>query len=128
MSREEEIKKHCKQVQLTCIQLYGSDSIESYVGFYHDYIEDDIMSLQDIIKELKEIGFYQKEDFTNALIAITRLKNEKYFDYINRVKSNKIATRVKVADLITNLYLRELEPVETLKERYQKALKILLSD
>ncbi len=39
----------------------------------------------------------------SALKHLTRGKNEKYFDYIERVKLNPIATKVKLVDLEDNM-------------------------
>lgn len=60
----------------------------------------------------------------DAIIAITRGDNEKYFDYINRVKQNQIARKVKIADLKNNLEDRGFYS-KSLHKRYKKALDIL---
>ena len=59
---------------------------------------------------------------------ITRDRDETYFEYIKRLKEyNDVCTRVKIADLKHNLSRTEtLRP--SLKERYEKALRILLED
>lgn len=58
-------------------------------------------------------------------------KNEKYFDYIDRVKANQLTTNVKLSDLKDNMNLERLKKVteRELKrlEKYNKAKEILES-
>ena len=59
--------------------------------------------------------------YWSGLNAITRKKEETYFQYIERVKLHKTATIVKIADLKTNLQAC----TDSLRKRYLKALNIL---
>lgn len=54
--------------------------------------------------------------------CLTRKPNEKYFDYINRVRENELCVKIKIADLKDNL--RDGCPA-SLRGRYMKALEIL---
>ena len=61
---------------------------------------------------------------------ISRKKNEKYIDYIDRLKGNKIAKKVKLADLMDNYSRRinyaSLSKVDVQKiKKYKKAYKRL---
>ena len=92
-----------------------SDEIGVAVAFLHDVVEDTEYTLEDL----------RRNDFSDetldAVDAITRRKNEKYFDYIRRLSSNPIAKRVKIADLQESLSQGDL----SLSTRYYKALKML---
>lgn len=69
------------------------------VAMLHDIIEDTDMTLD----ELKEKGF--NDNVINAIDCITRIKDEKYVDYINRLCYNDIARLVKIMDLQHNMDL-----------------------
>lgn len=92
---------------------------ETVVALLHDIIEDEKVKLSDLTFN---------ESVKNALAAITRRKGEKYFDYINRLKTNEIARYVKIADLNHNLQNRGYEIPTSLRERYEKARAILLQE
>ncbi len=66
---------------------------EKLVALLHDVCEDKSFTLE----QLEEKGFPKK--IVLALDAITPRDDETYDDYINRVKSNKLALAVKIADL-----------------------------
>ena len=95
------------------------------VGVLHDVIEDTEVTLADIGSEITE------EEF-NALDSISRRDRENYWDYIERVKGNEIATIVKLADLRHNSNLDRLLLVERpgsiikMQERYAKAYVYLM--
>ena len=63
------------------------------VPLLHDVIEDSEYTLDD----LKDNGF--TEEIIEAVPAITKDKNMSYDDYLNRVKGNRLARKVKLADL-----------------------------
>jgi len=93
---------------------------EKIVAVLHDVIEDTDHSLLDLSLE----GF--SENIIDAIDAITKRDNETYFEYINRVKENPLATKVKLADLKHNSLLeRQFEKSGGLIERYLKAYRIL---
>lgn len=70
---------------------------EKIVGVLHDVIEDTSITFEDLHAE----GF--SLEIISALKHLTRGKNEKYFDYIERIKLNPIAIKVKLADLEDNM-------------------------
>lgn len=100
-----------------------NDEYTTCVALLHDVVEDSSYTIQDLI----EIGFPTR--VIEAIIVLTHSKDMPYFDYINRVKNNPIATRVKIEDLKHNSDLTRLNEIsdEDLKrmEKYKKALFIL---
>ena len=58
-----------------------------------------------------------------ALHKLTYTNEEKYIDYIQKVATSKLATKVKLADICHNL---SGNPSEHDKQKYLKALPILL--
>lgn len=89
---------------------------EVITALLHDVLEDSEISLDFI----KEQGF--SEDVTNALVSLTRRKDEEYSEYIKRIKNTGgIALSVKKADLQHNMTLGRLENLtEKDKERLIK--------
>lgn len=90
----------------------------------HDVVEDSKYTLED----LRLAGF--PPDVCEAVDLLTHKPGEDYFSYINRIKTNEIAKRVKIQDLFHNSDTTRL-PAVTEKdaarlEKYQKALSILL--
>lgn len=109
---------------------YGED--ESYEEFFlkaeivsllHDVIEDTNLTIEDLQK--KDVPF----DCIEAIKALTKTEGQNYDDYLTNLKSNKLATIVKIADLTHNSDLTRLpNPTpEDLKrrEKYQQAIKFL---
>lgn len=94
---------------------------ERIVGILHDVVEDTKYTLFDLRNQLELNG-----EICKALYAITRHKNEPYFDYIDRVKVNELARSVKIADLKDNL--GRPGAGEDLRKRYFKALNVLYGD
>lgn len=73
------------------------------VGWLHDILEDTSCTKQELI----DIGC--DEEIIEAILAITRNpEEEKYFDFIKRVKKNPIARLVKIADLENNMDITRL--------------------
>ena len=58
-----------------------------------------------------------------ALQSLTKFKNESYTNYIKQISQNKLATKVKLADIFHNLLDN---PSEHTKQKYLKAIPILL--
>ena len=102
----------------------GKSVSEMKVGILHDIIEDTDMTLS----ELKRTGLLSDEEI-DAIDHLTRKESETYFDYINRVTKNELATRVKLNDLKDNLDLTRFDEVKeehlSLLNRYLKAYDIL---
>jgi (p)ppGpp synthase/HD superfamily hydrolase len=94
---------------------------QKIVAVLHDVVEDSDVSLRDLSKA----GF--SERILGAVDAISKRKGEKYWDYIERVRLNPLATVVKIADLRHNSScLRRFEGHEAkIREKYKPALAIL---
>lgn len=91
------------------------DSEEScVVALLHDVIEDSDITLEILSK-------YFNDDIITALRVLTKKENDDYTMYIKRVKTNKLATKVKIKDLEHNRDLRRLDEV-TDKDR-KRSLK-----
>ena len=66
----------------------------------------------------------------DAVVLLTRSKDEDYMEYVKRLKANPIARAVKLADLADNMDMSRI-PNPTEKdlarlEKYKKAKSILL--
>ena len=96
---------------------------EMTVAILHDFVEDggQVNALEYLRDEVKLSGH-----IIEAVDAISRRDGETYFEYIQRVKANPLATRVKLADIEDNLTGRENPPKPSLRDRYEKAKRILL--
>ena len=91
------------------------DSEEScVVALLHDVIEDSDITLEILSK-------YFNDDIIAALRVLTKKENDDYVMYIKRVKTNKLATKVKIKDLEHNRDLTRLDEV-TDKDR-KRSLK-----
>jgi len=66
------------------------------VALLHDVCEDSDITLED----LKAQGFSPRN--IAAVDAITKRKKERYRHYLMRVKNNRLATKVKIADATHN--------------------------
>ena len=66
------------------------------VAVLHDVVESGKITIQ----ELEDIGFDPK--VCKAVDLLSRKKGQKYFNYIDNIKTNKLATTVKLADLTDN--------------------------
>jgi (p)ppGpp synthase/HD superfamily hydrolase len=96
---------------------------EKAVAWLHDVLEDTSCSLE----ELKAFGF--SDSVLDAVVVLTRDKDEDYFDYIKRLQKNRLARVVKIADLKNNCDLTRIKnPGEAdykRIEKYKAALKML---
>ncbi len=98
---------------------------EMITAVLHDVVEDSVMTLND----LADIGFGQ-----NVMEALTLLTHNKeqvsYDEYIEGIKGNPLATKIKLADLKHNMDIRRLpnpmrdKDLRRLK-RYRRAWKTL---
>lgn len=129
-SKDTRIIAHQVLVAVAAYEKYGQESLEGWVAYYHDTLEDGLMDMSELLEDLKieseDYTLFNQpvEEFKKAILAITRNKGEKYFDYIKRCSENPVAARVKVLDLKENRFKRGNCP-ETLKKRYDKALSML---
>lgn len=85
------------------VALMVDDSKGKIVAWLHDIVEDTTMTLDKLLEE----GF--TNEIVDAVDAITRRVGELRQDYLNRVKSNKLACMVKIADLNHNSDLTRIK-------------------
>lgn len=90
------------------------------VAVLHDVVEDSEIT----IAYLAEQGF--SEDVIAAIAAITKQDGESYEEYLDRVMSNPLALRVKIADMTHNLDLSRIpNPTAADHKRIEKYKVIL---
>jgi (p)ppGpp synthase/HD superfamily hydrolase len=88
------------------------------VGLLHDVLEDTDLNADVLIAS----GVPSR--VVEAVVVLTKRPDEPYARYIERVSTNKLARRVKLADLHDNLeHLDEGE--QALRTRYESALRKL---
>ena len=92
------------------------------VALLHDVLED-----SDLYR-IKDFSFLDEEQM-EAILLLTHSANEEYFNYINKVKTNKIALDVKLSDLRHNSNLKRLKTITerdiNRRNKYLKAIEIL---
>ena len=102
----------------------GDDESAMIVALLHDLVEDTDVTLEDLQEFLlpREV---------EALRLLTHDKAVPYMEYIEQVSKNKLASRVKIADLKNNMDLTRLSTVTEKDrkrvEKYTKALHFLVS-
>lgn len=100
-----------------------TDEATTIAALLHDVVEDTELTFDDLEKQ----GF--GEEIISALKLLTHNDDTPYMDYVAKIKTNKIATAVKLADLKHNSDLSRLDTVDEKalkrKEKYEKAIKIL---
>lgn len=78
--------------------------------------------------EIKDFNFLDEEQ-KEALLLLTHNDSDEYFEYVKRIKQNKIAREVKLMDLKDNMNLKRLKDIskndEKRLEKYQIARDIL---
>ena len=99
------------------------DEATTVVALLHDVVEDTATTFEDLEKQ----GF--SDEIINALKLLTHDKGVLYMDYVAEIKTNRIATVVKLADLRHNSDLTRLSVVDEKalkrKEKYEKVIKLL---
>ena len=99
---------------------------EKIVALLHDVLED-----SDVTEEyLVEQGF--SDNVITALVLLTKTRKQDYLnDYIKKIKDDKLATRIKIADLIDNINLSRLSSVSVKDinrtRKYLNALEYLIN-
>jgi (p)ppGpp synthase/HD superfamily hydrolase len=105
----------------------GATNEEKIVGVLHDVVEDSDWTFEQLAVE----GF--STEIIEALQCVTKLSEDEPYDkFIQRIKSNPLAVKVKINDLTDNMDIRRLayiseKDVKRLK-KYLKAYKQLLGE
>lgn len=110
---------------LVADMMYTED--EKIVAYLHDLIEDTsatlyISSSKSHLK-YKKLIYNLSFDIAYAINMLTKKNELTYIENINRVVYSKLATKIKIVDIIHNL---SDNPSKNQKEKYIKALPILL--
>ena len=88
---------------------------EKIVAMLHDVVEDTSITIED----LERAGF--STEVCDGVKALTKIDGELYEAYLERVKHNPIANRVKLADIQDNMNLLRLpELTPELFQKYDK--------
>jgi (p)ppGpp synthase/HD superfamily hydrolase len=104
---------------VTRVMNMGETDDEKIVGVLHDVIEDTNWTFEDLEKE----GF--SKVVIDALKCVTKTsEDEDYQEFIDRVKINPLAVKVKLNDLKDNMDIRRMPEVFELDlKRLNKYLK-----
>ncbi len=101
------------------------DEYSTCVALLHDVMEDGCVKSS----ELYESGF--PNEIVDAVELLTRRDKEPYMEYVERIKENCLAVKVKLADLEHNSDMSRLKQITghdiERKEKYEKAIKLLNS-
>lgn len=109
------------------VSLMGECADDRIVGLLHDVVED---CPQWPLERLRE---HFPPHITEAVEALTKRDGEDYMAFIERVKLNEIAARVKLNDIADNMDPRRLDKLPLadaarLQRKYSKALRALSAD
>ena len=101
------------------------DELSTVCALLHDVVEDTEITLND----LEAMGF--PSAVTEVLALLTHAPEVPYMDYVAGIKTNPVATRVKIADLLHNSDLSRLDTVDeralARNRKYAEALAFLRS-
>lgn len=96
---------------------------EKIVAVLHDVVEDSEVSLRD----LQEEGF--SAHVLEAVGMLTKRKDMTYFDYIDDISCNELASKVKAAEIEDNQDIIRVQKMSfqtySIKDRATRALDIL---
>ena len=101
------------------------DEDSTIVALLHDVVEDTDYTQED----LAQMGFNEK--VLGAIETLTHLPEVSYLDYLEKIKTNPLAKKVKLADIQHNSDQTRLEPGDERAAywaaKYKKALEVLES-
>lgn len=99
------------------------DEISTVCALLHDVVEDTDLTFNDLLT----MGF--PSEVIEVLTLLTHNDDTPYIDYVKKIKGNKTAVKVKIADLKHNSDITRLdvfdEWAEKRNQKYAQALKIL---
>ena len=94
---------------------------EKTIGYLHDVLEDTSITEEDLVT----MGI--SSEIVSAIKVLTKKRGEPYTEYIERVKENELARKVKIADLQHNMDLSRIpNPTKRDFERLEKYKKALM--
>lgn len=89
------------------------------VAWLHDVLEDTSVNAMDLMSK----GI--PENVVTSVLAITKLHDEDYLDYILRVSKNDVARIVKIADINHNLKSLPENTSKSRRDKYKLAKHML---
>ena len=93
---------------------------DGIIAVLHDVVEDTSVTLRDL-----QIAGYSAQ-IVDAVKYLTKAKEEEYEDFIERIKGNTLAIKIKIADLEDNLNFERIkEPGEDDLRRYKSTAEPL---
>lgn len=102
------------------------DEISCTAALLHDVVEDTSLTFEDLEKEFPK-------SVVDVLKLLTHEDGVDYFEYVEKIKTNPIAKKVKLADLEHNMDETRLsgtdipkEKIQRRREKYSKAKELLL--
>jgi len=102
------------------VMLRMETETDRIIAVLHDVVEDTSVTLRDL-----QIAGYSAE-IVDAVKYLTKAKEEEYEDFIERIKGNTLAIKIKIADLEDNLNFERIkEPGEDDLKRYEKYRRAL---
>ncbi|MFZ1320016.1 MAG: phosphohydrolase [Ignavibacteria bacterium] len=105
-------------LHLTKVMNKGINLKEKIAGILHDLVEDTKWTFKDLEREGLD------SEIIYALRCLTKKNDETYDEFIDRVKTNQLATRVKLNDLEDNLDVKRISLLTSKDtERINKYLK-----
>jgi len=121
---EDQVDKNCNDYIEHCLQVALNTGSHSYIvvctALLHDVIEDYYMAkfptnYVEVAVELAEevfdtLGIHS--EVYSAVLCLTKYRMESYAEYIQKIKSSRIATEVKLADLKHNMDITRLPKLE----------------
>ena len=121
---------HLSTVMKTSESIFGYSNQMACVAAFHDALESDVTStpyLRAWLLNLPELDLYDVDfNILPALGAITKREGETRSDYLNRVKGNRLAKQVKIADAMSNLRQNIIDKNLKRAAYYQDTLDKLL--
>jgi hypothetical protein len=107
------------------LMMQMNDDEGRLVALLHDVVEDSDITLA----QLRQADF--PDDVVTAIDCLTRREDESYDEFITRILPNRLACRVKLADIEDNMNLTRLtqltpKDIERL-ERYMQARQRIMT-
>lgn len=94
-----------------------NDDYRKTIAILHDVIED---------TDIKPDDLNLPKNVLDVLDVLTKRDNETHFEYVERVKCDEVATTIKIADIVDNLSDTISVQPQSMIDRYNKSLKILI--
>jgi (p)ppGpp synthase/HD superfamily hydrolase len=94
------------------------DEDSTVVALLHDVVEDTDYTLED----LGRMGF--NHDVLEAIALLTHAPEVPYVEYLEKIKTNRLAKTVKLADIDHNSDQTRLDPGDERTEYWEKKYKL----